>query len=56
MTPFERVFGLSVHLSGLRLGSIPDAYSVDAIFVLALPLAVCVWLAGNAGFAKMRGA
>jgi tetratricopeptide (TPR) repeat protein len=56
LAPFERLFGLSVRLSGLRLGSIPDVYSVDAVFVLALPLAVCVWFAGNAGFAKMRGA
>jgi tetratricopeptide (TPR) repeat protein len=56
MAPAERFFGLGVHLAELRLGSIPDVYSVDAVFVLALPLAVAVWFAGNAGSAKMRGA
>ncbi len=56
LAPLERMLGLGVHLAGLRLGSIPDVYSLDAVFVLALPLAAVVWFAGNAGFSRMRGA
>jgi tetratricopeptide (TPR) repeat protein len=56
LAPVEHVLGLGVHLAELRLGSIPDVYSVDAVVVLALPLAVFVWLAGNLGLSKARGA
>jgi len=55
LAPVERMLGLGVHLAELRLGSIPDVYSLDAVFVLAIPLAVVVWFAGNAGFSRMRG-
>ena len=56
LAPFERMLGLGVHLAELRLGPIPDVYSLDAVFVLSLPLAAVVWLAGNVGFSRMRGA
>ena len=56
LAPFERMLGIGVHMAQLRLGSIPDVYTLDAVLVLALPLAAVSWLAGNAGFSRMRGA
>ncbi len=54
--PLERLLGVGVHLAGLRPGSIPDIYGTDAVFLLALPLGIVVWLAGNAGFSRLRRA
>jgi len=56
LAPLERSLGLSVHLAGLRPGSIPDAYGLDAVFLLALPLGAIAWVAGNVGFRRRREA
>ena len=56
LAPLERMLGIGVHLAGLRPGSIPDVYGVDAVFLLALPLGAVVWLAGNAGSSRLRRA
>jgi len=54
LAPLERVLGIGVHLAGLRPASIPDVWGLDAVLLLALPLGICVWLAGNVGFSRMR--
>jgi hypothetical protein len=56
LAPLERMLGIGVHLAGLRPGPIPDIYGTDAVFLLALPLGIVVWLAGNAGFSRLRRA
>jgi hypothetical protein len=56
LAPLERTLGFGVHLAGLRPGSIPDVYGTDAVFLLALPLGIVVWLAGNAGSSRLRRA
>jgi tetratricopeptide (TPR) repeat protein len=54
LTPLERLLGMSVHLAGLRPASIPDVFGLDAVLLLAIPLGIAVWLAGNAGLSRMR--
>ena len=54
LAPLERVVGMSVHLAGLRPGPIPDVYGLDAVLLLAVPLGIVVWIAGNAGLSRMR--
>jgi tetratricopeptide (TPR) repeat protein len=56
MAPIERALGVGLHLSALRVGPIPSAYHLDAVVLLALPLGTVVWLAGNLGQRRMRGA
>jgi hypothetical protein len=47
LAPFERGLGVSVSLAGLRPGFVPDIYGLDAVAVLAVPLGMIAWLAGN---------
>jgi tetratricopeptide (TPR) repeat protein len=54
--PLERVVGVHVHLAGLRTGPLPDVFGLDAALLFALPLGVCVWLAGNVVARRPRGA
>jgi tetratricopeptide (TPR) repeat protein len=54
LAPLERVLGIGLHLAGLRPASLPDVYGLDAVFLLALPLGLSVWLAGNVGFSRLR--
>jgi tetratricopeptide (TPR) repeat protein len=54
--PLERALGIGVHVAGLRPGSIPDVYGLDAILLLALPLGTVAWLAGNVGLRRLREA
>jgi tetratricopeptide (TPR) repeat protein len=54
LTPVERVFGIGVHLAGLRPAPLPNVYGLDAVLLLALPLGIVVWLAGNVGFSRQR--
>ena len=54
LAPVERLLGIGIHLAGLRPASIPDVYGLDAVLLLALPLGIAVWLAGNVGFSRMR--
>jgi hypothetical protein len=56
LAPLERVFGLGVHWAGLRPTSFPDVYRIDAVAVLAVPIGALVWLAGNVGLRRVRGA
>lgn len=56
LAPLERVLGLGVHWAGLRPTSFPDVYRMDAVAVFAVPLGALVWLAGNVGFRRVRGA
>jgi tetratricopeptide (TPR) repeat protein len=50
----ERILGFSVHLAGLRPQAIPDVYGLDAVLLLAIPLGIGVWLAGNVAFSRTR--
>ena len=52
--PLESLLGTSVHLTALRPSPIPDAYGLDALVLLALPLGIAVWIAGNARLSRMR--
>jgi tetratricopeptide (TPR) repeat protein len=54
LAPLEHALGIGVHLAGLRPATLPDVYGLDAVFLMALPLGVAVWLAGNVGFSRMR--
>ena len=54
VAPLERALGIGVHLAGLRPAGLPDVYGTDAVFLLALPMGVAVWIAGNVGFSKLR--
>jgi len=56
LAPVERAFGVGLHLSELRAGAAPAVYGLDAVFLLAVPLGVVVWLAGNLGARRLRGA
>jgi len=56
LAPLERLFGVGVHLAGLRPGSVPAVYSVDAVVLVAIPLGLVVWLVGNLGQRRLRGA
>jgi tetratricopeptide (TPR) repeat protein len=56
LAPVERAFGIGLHLSELRAGPTPAVYGMDAIFLLAIPLGVAVWLLGNVGGRRLRGA
>jgi tetratricopeptide (TPR) repeat protein len=56
LAPFERALGLGIHWAGLRPSSVPALYQVDAILLLAIPLGAVVWLAGNVGVRRARGA
>jgi tetratricopeptide (TPR) repeat protein len=47
-SPLERFAGLDFHLSMLRTGAVPAAFTIEPSAVLALIAAVAVWLAGNA--------
>jgi tetratricopeptide (TPR) repeat protein len=54
LAPLERALGISVQLAGLRPASLPNVYGLDALFLMALPLGIAVWLAGNVGFSRTR--
>jgi tetratricopeptide (TPR) repeat protein len=57
MTPIERLLGFDVHLAGLRAGALPAVHDLNAAALIAVPLAVVVWLAGNVGVRRAaRGA
>jgi hypothetical protein len=56
LSPLERFAGLDFHLSALRGGAVPAAYSMEPSAVLALIAAVVVWLAGNAWIWRRREA
>jgi tetratricopeptide (TPR) repeat protein len=53
LAPLERLLGTSVNLAGLRPMPIPDAYGLDAVLLLAVPLGIAVWIAGNARVSRM---
>ena len=54
--PAERLLGLTVHLAGLRPGPVPSVYGLDAVVLLTVPLGTLVWLVGNVGRRRLRGA
>ena len=54
LQPLERFLGTGMPMAGLRPNSLPDVYGLDAVFLLAIPLAIAVWLAGNVGNSRMR--
>ncbi len=56
LAPIERILGIGVHFAGLRPGPVPDAYEMDALTLLAIPLGTVVWLIGNVGLRPSRGA
>jgi tetratricopeptide (TPR) repeat protein len=56
VTALERLLGTGMHLGEMRPGAVPDAYGVDAVALLAIPLGVVVWLVANAGFRRLRRA
>jgi hypothetical protein len=56
MAPVEQGLGLGVHLAGLRSASLPNVYGLDAVVLMALPLGIVAWLAGNVGFSRARRA
>jgi tetratricopeptide (TPR) repeat protein len=56
LSPLERFAGLEFHLSVLRSGPVPAAYSMEPSALLALIAAVVVWLAGNAWIWRRREA
>jgi tetratricopeptide (TPR) repeat protein len=56
LAPLERALGIGVHLASLRPASLPVVYGVDAVVLLALPLGIAVWLAGNVAFSRLRRA
>ena len=56
LSPLERFAGLDFHLSALRGGAVPAAYSMEPSAVLAAIAAVVVWLAGNAWIWRRREA
>ena len=53
LAPFERLFGTGFQAAALRPGPLPNAFGFDATVLLAVPLALVVWIAGNLG---LRGA
>ncbi len=56
LEPLERFLGTGIPLAGLRPSSLPDVYGIDAVFLLSIPLAIAVWIAGNFGNSRMRKA
>ena len=56
LAALERVLGIGVHLAELRPGTVPNVYGIDALCLLAIPLAIVVWLLGNARFSRLRKA
>jgi hypothetical protein len=56
LAPLERLFGVGLHLAGLRPGSVPAVYGLDAVVLVALPLGIVVWLVANVGHRRLRGA
>ena len=56
LTALERLLGTEIHLGEMRPGAVPDAYGVDAVALLAIPLGIAVWLVANAGFRRLRRA
>ena len=54
LSPLERYAGLDFHLSALRGGAVPAAFSMEPSAVLALIAAVVVWLVGNAWIWRRR--
>ena len=54
LRPIERLTGLDLHFSMLRLGSVPAAYAMEPSAVLALIGAGMVWLAGNGWLWRRR--
>ena len=56
LAPLERLLGVGLHLAGLRPGSVPAVYGLDAVVLVALPLGIAVWLVGNVGHRRLRGA
>lgn len=56
LAPVERGLGADFHLAGLRPGPLPDVYGLDAAVLVAIPLGLIVWIAGNFGARRARGA
>lgn len=56
LAELERVLGIGVHLAELRPGTVPNVYGIDALSLLAIPLAIVVWLLANARFSRTRRA
>ena len=56
LDPFERLFGTGFQAASLRPGPLPNVFGFDATLILAVPLALIVWLAGNVGLRRARGA
>jgi tetratricopeptide (TPR) repeat protein len=56
LSPVEDLLGLGVHWAGLRPAILPDVYRLDAVVLLAVPMACVAWIAGNVGFRRVSGA
>ena len=54
LAPIERLLGTDVLLAGLRPASVPNVYGLDAVLLIAVPLGIAVWLAGNVALSRMR--
>jgi hypothetical protein len=48
LVPLQRLIGMDLRLDLLRQGTVPAGFHVDPWLVLAPPLAIAVWIAGNA--------
>jgi hypothetical protein len=56
LAPIERALGVSIQIAGLRTGPLPDVFRLDAALLLALPLGLFAWLAGNVVLRRPRRA
>jgi len=54
LVPVERLAGTQLHLDLLRSGSVPGVYALDPSGVVALAVAVLVWLLANLSALRMR--
>ena len=54
--PIGRAVGSGVNLAGLRLAPVPSLYGLDAALMLGGVVAAAVWIAGNAGARRPKGA
>jgi len=55
VAPLEAVTGLSVRIAGLRAGPLPDVFGLDAATLIAVPLAISVWITANVGLRRVGG-